>query len=102
MPPIEIQRQICERYGCTLDELLNGPAKNELKIEFVWEVEDMDVANIESNKFNYGFRGNDVLLWGALSDDEDDETVAHKILKHIRAARIGKRATNEALEKMEG
>jgi hypothetical protein len=59
-------------------------------------------TNIESNKFNFGFRGNDVLLWGALSDDEDDETVARKIMRQIRAARIGKQATNEALEKLNG
>jgi transcriptional regulator with XRE-family HTH domain len=95
-------KKLAETLGVTDAALLNGPVKNELKIEFIWEVEDMDVANIESNKFYCGFRGNDVLLWGALSDDEDDESVARKIMKQIRAARIGKQATNEALKKMEG
>jgi transcriptional regulator with XRE-family HTH domain len=95
-------KKLCEILGVSEAELLNGPAKNELKIEFVWEVEDVDVMNIESNKFNFGFRGNDVLLWGAMPDDEDDESVAAAIVRQIRAARIGKKATNEALKKLEG
>jgi transcriptional regulator with XRE-family HTH domain len=82
-------------------ELLNGPKKNELTINFVWEVEDMDVLNIESNHFNFGFRKNDVVLWGALPDDEDDESMARKIVIQIRAARAGKKAANDALKKLE-
>jgi transcriptional regulator with XRE-family HTH domain len=93
-------KKLCEVLNVSEAELLNGPAKNELKIEFVWEVENMDVLNIESNHFNFGFRGNDVLLWGALPDDEDDESVARAIVKQIKAARIGKKATNEALKKL--
>jgi transcriptional regulator with XRE-family HTH domain len=101
-PRIADLKKLAAVLGVTEAELLNGPAKNELKIEFVWEVEDMDVMNIESNKFNFGFRGNDVLLWGAMPDDEDDESVAAAIVRQIRAARIGKKATNEALKKLEG
>jgi transcriptional regulator with XRE-family HTH domain len=101
-PSVESVKKIADFFNITVDELLNGPAKNELKIEFVWEVEDMDVMNIESNKFNFGFRGNDVLLWGAMPDDADDESVAQAIVRQIRAARIGKKATNEALKKLEG
>jgi transcriptional regulator with XRE-family HTH domain len=83
------------------EKLLNGPTKNELTIEFLWEVKSMDVANIESNHFNYGFRGHDILLWGALADDENDESAVQLILKHVKAARAGKRATEKEFEKLE-
>jgi transcriptional regulator with XRE-family HTH domain len=89
-------KKLCEVLGVSEAELLNGPTKNELKIEFVWEVSDMDILKLESNSFGFGFRGSEVLLWGAMPDEEDEETVAREIAKQIRIARIGKAAMEKA------
>jgi transcriptional regulator with XRE-family HTH domain len=84
MPSLEIQRKICERYGCTLDELLNGPQKRKLEIIIDLEgVEEMDMETIKSNSAFCGYRGSDdslvfrgaVLVGGASNEDVIEETV---------------------------
>jgi transcriptional regulator with XRE-family HTH domain len=59
-PSAPMLGKIAKALGTTVDILLNGPVVNELRINFVWEVEDMDILNIGSNEFNFGFRGDDV------------------------------------------
>jgi transcriptional regulator with XRE-family HTH domain len=95
-PSIEVLRKLATFFNTPVDELLNGPQKNELKIEFVWEVSDTDILKLESNSFGFGFRGSEVLLWEAMPDEEDEEAVAREIAKQIRIARIGKAAMEKA------
>ena len=100
-PTVDMAQKFANFFNVSVDELLRGPVKNEFKINFVWEVDDMDVMNIESNEFNVGFRGNDILLWGALPDDEDEERTARRIVQKIKLARIGKAAMKEAEQNMD-
>jgi transcriptional regulator with XRE-family HTH domain len=46
LPTLEIQRQLCERYGCTLDELLNGPEKKEIEIRILIRESDEEVGKV--------------------------------------------------------
>ena len=50
-PSVETVQKLAEFLNVSMDELLNGPKKNELRINFIWEVEDMDLLKIESNEF---------------------------------------------------
>jgi transcriptional regulator with XRE-family HTH domain len=47
-PALETQRAICGRYGCTADELLNGPAQNEFRVTLKY-VKTLEGVNEEMN-----------------------------------------------------
>jgi transcriptional regulator with XRE-family HTH domain len=68
-------QKLCEVLGVSESELLNGPGSNETKIIFHAEVMDMDLLKLEPAAYNFGFRDKDILIWGAISDDEDDDTL---------------------------
>jgi transcriptional regulator with XRE-family HTH domain len=100
-PRISDLEKISDVFNVPKAELLKNPIKNKLCVEFVGEVENMDIANIDTNHFNYGFRDNDILLWGALADGESDESATKLIMNQIKAARAGKRAAENELKKLE-
>jgi transcriptional regulator with XRE-family HTH domain len=47
-PALETQRAICGRYGCTADELLNGPVPNEFRVTLKY-VKTLEGVNEEMN-----------------------------------------------------
>jgi transcriptional regulator with XRE-family HTH domain len=79
-------KKLCEVLGCTEVELLNGPQPGEWKIEIIWEVEELNALSIESDKFCVGFRGDDILLWGAVPGDKTPDEAAERIRRELDIA----------------
>jgi transcriptional regulator with XRE-family HTH domain len=48
LPSLDIQRAICERYGCTMDELLNGPREEAFTVTLKY-VKTLEGVNEEMN-----------------------------------------------------
>ncbi|MDR3166020.1 MAG: helix-turn-helix domain-containing protein [Synergistaceae bacterium] len=101
-PSLEIQRAICERYGCTHDELLNGPAKNELKFNIVWEVDEMNMIDVPNNEVFLGFKPHFNVVAGAFPDDADPDEIGRRISNELRAARVARDARQKVLAGGEG
>ena len=85
-------KKLCEVLGVTEDELLNGPRKNEWKINVVWEVDDMQALDIKPNEFTVGFRGNDLILWGSIPGDKTLDEATGTVRNQLAAAMAGKEA----------
>jgi len=96
-PSLEMLQRLAAFFDVSVDELLNGPAKNEWKINIIWEVEDMQALDIKKDEFAVGFRDNgDIMLWGSIPSDKTLDEAAARIRDEISAAMAGRSAFNEA------
>jgi transcriptional regulator with XRE-family HTH domain len=98
-PPLETQRAICERYACTMDELLNGPETNELKFNIVWEVNEMNMIDIPNNQVFLGFKPSFNVIAGAFPEDADPDDIGRRVANELRAARAARVAREAELKK---
>lgn len=94
--------KIASALGISVDELLNGPAKNELTIQFVWEVENMNPIAMTPNVFSVGYQGDQYLFWGSLPQNLSPDEIAERIKRELIAAAAGLKARNKSLAKQSG
>lgn len=93
-------QKLCEVFGCSETELLNGPAKNEWKIEIIWEVEELNAMAIEKDKFCIGFREGETLLWGSVPDEKTPDEVAEQIKRELLVAVKMREARNAEMKRL--
>lgn len=68
--------------------MLQGPSKNELKINILWEVtEEMNELTIKPNEFSIGLRSDgQYLLYGALPTSMSVDEIIERIRKELAFA----------------
>lgn len=92
--------KLCRVLGVTETELMNGPARTELMVNFFWECDDMNAAVIKANEFSWGYRSDGMLIiTGALPWDMSVDDIIARIKAELVAAKEGKKARDAALEK---
>jgi transcriptional regulator with XRE-family HTH domain len=91
----EILKKLSALYGVSVDELLNGPAPNELKFNIVWEVNEMNMIDIPNNQVFLGFKPSFNVIAGAFPEDADPDDIGRRVANELRAARAA-RAVREA------
>jgi transcriptional regulator with XRE-family HTH domain len=86
-PTLDVQRTLCERYGCTIDELLNGPQADVYKVtlKFVKTLEgvseEMNTDGIALIIADDGFIG--VSGGRKFESDEDIERVVSEVRRKL-------------------
>lgn len=98
-PRAEELSRLAAVFGITTDELINGSPKQELKINFIWEVEQMENLAVAPNTFNMGIRGNEFLFWGALPQSMSTDEIIDRIRLELEAANAAAKARNKVLNK---
>ena len=95
--------KIAQELGVSVDELINGPSKDELRINILWEVsEEMNELMIKPNEFNVGYRSDGMyLLWGALPYNMTADEIAERIRREVLAAEAGKEAREKKLKALD-
>lgn len=87
-PSLTVGHTIAKVLGVTEAELLQGPSKNELKINILWEVtEEMNELTIKPNEFSIGLRSDgQYLLYGALPASMSVDEIIERIRKELAFA----------------
>lgn len=95
--------KIAQELGVSVDELINGPSKDELRINILWEVsEEMNELMIKPNEFNVGYRSDGMyLLWGALPYNMTADEIVERIRREVLAAEAGKEAREKKLKALD-
>jgi transcriptional regulator with XRE-family HTH domain len=102
-PIVEIQRQICERYKCTLDELLNGLAESgEVRFSFVMDIREVESMEVRMNEFKLGTGDNDIFGLFRVPKDTDVEEIGRQFMNYLRAELVGDKVKRDELKKLEG
>lgn len=102
IPRADDLNRLAAVFGVSTDELINGSPKQELKINFIWEVEQMENLAVAPNTFNMGIRGNEFLFWGALPQSMSTDEIIDRIRLELEAANAAAKARNKVLNKKEG
>lgn len=101
IPRADDLNRLAAVFGVSTDELINGSPKQELKINFIWEVEQMENLAVAPNTFNMGIRGNEFLFWGALPQSMSTDEIIDRIRLELEAANAAAKARNKVLSKKE-
>lgn len=101
IPRADDLNRLAAVFGITTDELINGSPTKELKINFIWEVEQMENLAVAPNTFNMGIRGNEFLFWGALPQSMSTDEIIDRIRLELEAANAAAKARNKVLSKKE-
>lgn len=93
---------LCKVFGISETELMNGPARTELVVNFFWECDDdMGTMSIKPNEFSWGYRSDGMLIIsGALPWDMGVEDILNRIKLELIAAKEGKKARDAALNEL--
>jgi transcriptional regulator with XRE-family HTH domain len=93
---------IAKFFNVSVDELLNGPAANELKINIIWTREeiDMNVLSIKPNEVNFACKPKEIILWGSFSSDLTPDQVAEQVKNEFIAACEGNSVRDAARKKL--
>jgi transcriptional regulator with XRE-family HTH domain len=102
-PSAEMLQRLADYFNVSVDELLNGPQPNELKVNIIWTKEDVDmnVLSIEPNEVNFACKPKEIILWGSFPNDLTPEQIAERVKNEFIAACEGvsvRDATRKRLE----
>jgi transcriptional regulator with XRE-family HTH domain len=101
-PTLDVSQRLASFFNVSVDELLNGPAQNEWKINIYWEVDEMQTLDIKKDEFAVGFRDSgDIMLWGSIPSDKTIGEASERIIKELSAAMAGRDARVKALKEQE-
>jgi transcriptional regulator with XRE-family HTH domain len=102
-PSINVIKRLAEFFGISVEELLNGPAPNEVKFTIVWEVEkEMNAMEVRPNEFKIGFGAEEDFGCFSIPKDIDIEEIGRRFMDELKAARVGRKARDEELKKLNG
>lgn len=101
-PSMEMGHRIGEVLGTTVAELLNGPTSNEIKINILWEVDDLHVVDIKNDEFSIGFHGSRDIGWFSVPDDVDPDEFGKRVANELKAAKAAREARAKTLKKLNG
>ena len=100
-PPSDMAIKIAEALGISVDELLNGPADDELKFNIVWEVDEMNMIDVPNNEVFLGFKPRFNVIAGAFPEEADPDEIGRRVAMELRAARVARDARDMELKKGE-
>jgi transcriptional regulator with XRE-family HTH domain len=102
-PSAEMLQKLADFFNVSVDELLNGPAPNEIKFTIIWEVDkEMNGIDVKMNEFKIGRGEDDDFGMFRFSKDTDIEEIGRQFMNHLRAARTSRETYDETLKKLEG
>lgn len=93
-------KKLCQEFGISETDLLNGPPRTELAVNFFWECDHMsDSLSIKANQFSWGFRNDGMLLIaGALPWDMSVDDILTRIKAELIAAKEAKKVKDNVLK----
>lgn len=94
-------KKLCRALDVNETELMSGPARTELVVNFFWECDDVmaDAMSIKANEFSWGYRSDGMLIVaGAIPWDLSVEDILARIKAELVAAKEGKKARDQALK----
>lgn len=103
-PALETLKKLAGALGVTTDEILSDPPKplsaDDLAVNIIWEEADESMWDkILPNTFAIGFRGDDLLIAGAVSRGLSADDIAERVKLEVEAAEAAAKARDKVLKK---